>query len=253
MQARGVTWVTGASAGIGRAVALELARRGHRVVATARRAEELAKLQRESANIFACPGDVTDALGLKTLISRIEAEQGPIRLAFLNAGAYFIEEREKFDASIIRKTFEMNVGGTVSCLEPLIELMRQRGQGQIAINASLAGYAGLPRSYGYAPSKAALINLAEGLALTYKKDGIRFQIVNPGFVRTAMTAKNDFFKMPFLMSPEEAATRICDGFESSKFEITFPRRLAYIFKAARLLPYCLFLPLLRRATGRVQR
>jgi short-subunit dehydrogenase len=252
MVGEGVIWITGASAGIGRAVALELARRGKKIAATARRADELASLAGQSTNIFSYPGDVTDAAQMARLVKEIEAEHGPIGLAFLNAGVYFIAERENFDAKIIWKTFEVNVGGTVNCLEALLKSMLARGRGQIVLNASLGGYAGIPGSAGYAPSKAALINMAEGMRLTYQAKGLQIQVVNPGFVRTAMTAQNDFFEMPFLIPVEAAALRICDGFEKPGFEIAFPSRLAIVFKAARLLPYALFLPLMARATRRVR-
>jgi short-subunit dehydrogenase len=252
MDADGLIWITGASAGIGRAVALELSRRGKKIAVTARRREELASLAAQSASIFSYPGDVTDAAQMSKIVTGIEAERGPIGLAFLNAGVYFLAERENFDAKIIWETFRINVGGTVNCLDPVLNSMQKRGRGHIVLNASLAGYSGIPGSAGYAPSKAALINLAEGLRLTYQKDGVKIQVVNPGFVETAMTAQNDFFDMPFLMPVEAAAKRICDGFEKPNFEITFPYRLAYIFKAARLLPYGLFLPLMHRATNRMR-
>jgi short-subunit dehydrogenase len=92
--------------------------------------------------------------------------------------------------------------------------------------------------------------MAEALRLTFDDEGLNVQIVNPGFVTTAMTAHNDFFEMPFLMTPDEAAKVICGGFKRGGFEITFPRRLAWTFKAARLLPYPLYLPLMKRATRR---
>jgi NAD(P)-dependent dehydrogenase (short-subunit alcohol dehydrogenase family) len=247
----GIAWVTGASSGIGRAVALELAQRGFKVAATARRAPELEALAAKSSNILSFPGDTTDRAAMAAMVHDIETAYGPIALAFLNAGVYFINERDRFSADIVWRTFETNVGGTVNCLEPLLAAMERRGAGQIALTSSLAGYRGIPGSTAYGSAKAALIYMAEALRLTYERAGLTIQIVNPGFVRTAMTAQNDF-EMPFIIGPDQAAKIICDGFEKSGFEITFPRRLAYACKAVRLLPYSLSFLIMRHATKRAQ-
>ena len=136
----GPAWVTGASSGIGRAVALELARRGYQVAVTARRRAELESLAAESDRIFSFPGDTTDRAGQAKLVQEIESKLGGIALAFLNAGAYFIGERTEFSADLVWRTFEINVGGTVNSLAPLLAAMKRRGRGQIALNSSLAGY-----------------------------------------------------------------------------------------------------------------
>jgi NAD(P)-dependent dehydrogenase (short-subunit alcohol dehydrogenase family) len=249
----GLAWVTGASSGIGRAVAIELARRGYLVAATARRATELEALAATSPRIFSFPGDVTDRAGIAALARKAEAAHGPIALAFVNAAIYLPAERDRFDADLIGRTFETNVGGTVNCLEPVLAAMEKRGRGQVAITSSLAGYGGIPGSLAYGSTKAALIYMAEALRLTYAPAGLTIQIVNPGFVRTAMTEQVTDFDMPFIIDAAAAAKRICDGFERGGFEIAFPRRLAYVFKAACLLPYALFFPLMARATRRARR
>jgi NAD(P)-dependent dehydrogenase (short-subunit alcohol dehydrogenase family) len=235
----GIAFVTGASSGIGRATALELVRRGYKVAASARRAEELSALANERpGRIFAFPADVTDAPAMAATIAAIEAAHGPIALAFLNAGVSFLaRERRGFDAETVWQTQVINVGGTVNCLAPLLAAMIARKSGQIAINASLAGMGGLPGSVGYGASKAALINMAEGLALTYAPSGLTLQIICHGFVRTAMTGQEKAYAMPFLIEADEAARRICDGFERAGFEISFPWQLATSLKLLRLLPY----------------
>jgi len=248
----GIAWVTGASSGIGRTVALELSQRGYKVAATARRAAELEGLAAESQNIYSFPGDITDRAGMARLVGEIEDLHGQIALAFLNAGVYFITERDRFSADVVWRTFEINVGGTVNCLEPVLAAMERRGKGQIALTSSLAGYGGIEGSAGYGSTKAALIYMAETLKPTYERAGLTIQIVNPGFVHTAMTAQNDF-KMPFVMDADRAAKIICDGFEKGGFEITFPRRLAYLFKAVCLLPYPLYFARIRRWTERARR
>ncbi len=249
----GLAWVTGASSGIGRAAAIELARRGYKVAATARRKPELAALAGEFENIFSFPGDIAERAQMAAIVEDIEAAHGPIALAFLNAGVFFPAEGDRFSAALASRTFEVNVGGAVNCLEPVLAAMERRGRGQIAINGSLAGYGGIPGSTAYGAAKAALIYMAEALKLAYEPKGVAVQIVNPGFVATDMTAYNTYFDMPFLMESERAAKIICDGFERAGFEIAFPRRLAYAFKAARLLPYALFFPLMARATRRARR
>jgi len=248
----GVAWVTGASSGIGRGTALELARRGYTVIATARRLPDLETLVTEA---FGLPGkvipeigDVTDAEGMVALVDRIEREHGEIVLAFLNAGIYFPLRAHPFDAEGFRKTFDVNVYGTINGLAALLPGMAARKRGQIGLNASVAGYGGLPRAGAYSGSKAALIAMAESLKFDTDLLGITLQVVNPGFVETPLTALNDH-PMPFLMKLDDASRRICDGFETGGFEITFPRRFAFILKAINLLPYSLYFGLVAKMTG----
>ena len=249
----GVAWVTGASAGIGRALALRLATDGWRVAATARRADALDALAAASnGRIAPYPGDVTDAAAMADIVAAIEAREGRIALAVLNAGVYHLAERERLDAALAWRTIETNLGGVVRCLDPLLATMVPRRRGQIALVASLAGYGGIPGSLAYGSGKAAVISIAEALSLTHGRDGLTIQVVNPGFVRTAMTAPNDY-PMPFMMSTEAAADRIASGLRRSGFEIAFPRRLAWVAKAAGLLPYPLWLTLMEHATRRARR
>ena len=246
----GAAWVTGASSGIGRGVALELARRGYVVVASARRAEELQTLKGEAAGLAGriepAPVDVTDREAMAKLVAGIEAN-GPIALAFLNAGGSFDDPPGDFGGAGFHKTFELNVYGVVNGLNPLMNAMRKRGKGQIAINGSLAGYGGLPGAGAYGPSKAAIINLAAGAKFAGARAGVTIQIVNPGFVRTPLTAASAR-SMPGIIECDDASRRICDGFERSGFEIAFPRRLAWTLKAANHLPYSLYFWLLSRGS-----
>ena len=247
-----IVWITGASSGIGRALALRLAGQGYRVAATARRADALASLvEAGGGRIMAYPGDATDATRMAEIVAAIEQE-APIALAVLAAGVYRLaEERAGFAASEVWATVEANLGGTVRCLDPLLKAMLSRGRGQIAIVASLAGYGGVPGSLAYGAAKAAMIAMAEALRLTYARRGLTIQVVNPGFVATAMTARNPY-PMPFMMSAEQAAAVIQAGLRHGGFEISFPRRLVWPMKAAFLLPYALWFPLMAWATRRVR-
>lgn len=245
----GIAWVTGASSGIGLGVAQELARRGYKVVITARRLAELEKAAEGSGGkLIARAADVTDRAAMAALVAEIEQNIGPIALAFLNVGTYTPDSAGSVGGDGFRATFDINVNGTLNALEPLVPLMSARGRGQIAVNASVAGYGGLPRATAYGATKAALINMCESLKFALERHGINIQVVNPGFVKTPLTAQNSF-PMPFLVELDDAAKRICDGFEKSGFEITFPKRLSWILKAVNLLPYPIYFWLINRATG----
>ncbi|MGD0563874.1 MAG: SDR family NAD(P)-dependent oxidoreductase [Roseiarcus sp.] len=245
--ADGAAWVTGASAGIGRGVALELARRGYEVHATARRADELSSLASEAqgleGRVVPAPGDATDREAMARLVADIESKR-PIALAFLNAGGGFQDAAGDFGGDGFARTFALNVQGVVNGLNPVFNAMRARKRGQIAITGSLAGYGGLPNSGAYAPSKSAIIALAVGQKFRADPHNVTVQIVNPGYVKTPLTADNKF-PMPFLMECDEACRRICDGFERGGFEIRFPRRLAWIVRAINLLPWAAYFALLK--------
>jgi NAD(P)-dependent dehydrogenase (short-subunit alcohol dehydrogenase family) len=247
--ADGVAWITGASSGIGRETAKRLAAAGWMVVATARGADALASLAAEgpAGRIVAMPGDITDAPGMAAIVARIEAEVGPLALVILNAGTYQPLDGKNLDAELIRRTFHVNVDGTVNALVPAAAAMKPRGKGQIAIVASVAGYGGLPKSAAYGATKAALINMAASLKFDFDRLGILMQVINPGFVETPLTDQNEF-EMPFLMKVDAAADRILSGLATTRFEIVFPRRFALILKFLNILPYRLYFPLVGRMT-----
>ena len=181
-------------------------------------------------------------------MARVEAEDGPIDIAVLNAGLYLPVRAEDFDRAKFETSFAVNLGGTVNALAPVLPRMLARGRGRIAFVASVAGYGGLPTSAAYGATKAALINMAESLKFDCDRHGVTVQVICPGFVDTPATEVNPF-PMPFLLPVEDAARRIADGLETDRFEIAFPRRLAWILKAVNLLPYRLYFPLVARATG----
>ncbi len=247
---RKLAWVTGASTGIGASTALALARDGWDVVLTARSKDKLEQMEKLSSEfkgrLIALPGDVTHKDGMKAAVDTIEKTYGPIDLAILNAGAYIPEDMNRFKSEDFISQIQLNLFGTVFCIEALLPYFINRHAGHIALVASVAGYRGLPRSIGYGASKAALIHLAEALAIMGHKYGIKVQVINPGFVKTPLTDKNDF-PMPFLIDSGEAARRIVDGLKSNKFEITFPTRFAYLLKFIGLLPDRMYFAIVRRA------
>jgi len=246
---RGRAWVTGASSGLGHALARRLAADGWCVAASARSPEPLVELTKSAKDlkgeIHAFPLDVTDPLAVKSTVEEIERKLGPIGQAVLNAGSHQAVRAAKLTASPFRDLIELNLMGTVHCLDALLSGMIPRCSGRIAVVASLAGYRGLPTSAAYGMTKAGLINMAEALKPELDTYGIVLQVVNPGFVRTPLTERNPF-PMPFLMPVEAAAEAFYQGLRSDRFEIVFPRRFAYFLKGLRCLPAPLAFAITRR-------
>lgn len=242
-------WITGAGKGIGRAVALKMAAAGAIVAASARTPADLRSLEEEAkglaGRICAYPLDVTHEEAVAGTLGRIEEELGPIDCAILNAGTHSAIRAAELQVRPFRDLMETNFMGTVNSLVPLVERMKERRSGRIGIVASLAGYRGLPTAAGYGASKAALINMAEALYPELERQGIVIQLIDPGFVATPLTDRNEF-DMPFLISAEEAAERICNGLKGRSFEIAFPRRFAFLMKLLRILPDFLFFAITRR-------
>lgn len=252
----GVVWITGASTGIGRQLALKMVTEGYVVVGSARNAEKLAALAAQTANLkgsfHSAPCDVTDREAMANTVSEIEASYGPIRLAVFNAGSYWPSAGEAMNIDTYRNNYEVNVFGVLNGLVPVVERMKAHGKGQVALVASVSGYSGLPAASAYGACKAALNNMAESLKFDFDKMNIRIQVINPGFIDTPATEKNEF-EMPFLMPVDKAVDRMVRGFERGGFEITFPRRFTYILKILRWLPHNVYFWLMNRAMGWPQR
>lgn len=240
-------WITGASHGIGRNLAIQYAKKGNRVACSARTEEALRTLQLEQPACHLWPVDVTHEDTVAEVVQHIETDQGALDLAILNAGIYQPVPGGIAPVEVFRQHMEVNYMGIVNGLMTVLPGMRKRGQGQIAIVASVAGYRGLPMASAYGPSKAALINLAETLRLELRGSGIDIRLINPGFVDTRLTKKNDF-EMPSLVTSDDAAKRIIRGLQGSSFETTFPFGFVSWLKLVRLLPYRLYFPLMARLT-----
>lgn len=244
-----VAWITGASSGIGAALARRLARAGWQVAASARRADRLAALAEDAGDgpgrIVPVALDVTDARAVEDAVARIEHEVGPIAQAVLNAGTHIPVRAEALRVEDFRRLVDLNLLGTVHCLAALVPRLIDRRAGRIAVVASVAGYRGLPTAAAYGMTKAGLINMAEALRVELAPKGVTLQIVNPGFVRTPLTERNEF-EMPFLMEPDAAAEALFRGLQSDRFEIAFPRRFVVLMKLLRCLPAPLAFALTRR-------
>ena len=231
-----VAWITGASSGIGREVALRLAASGVKVAVSARSADKLAGLAAASPNIKSYPLDVVDLAASITVAAAIARDLGPIDLAILNAGVWHPMNAATYDPEAVTKAMAINFTGVTNALAPLLPAMIARKSGHIAIVSSVAGYRGLPVAIAYAPTKAALISLAESLHPDLMDDNVKMTIINPGFVETDMTSVNTF-PMPFIVKCEDAADRIVKGLIKGQFEIVFPLRMKLLAKFTRLLPY----------------
>ena len=243
----GSAWITGASSGIGRALALELASRGWRVYATARRDGPLQELAAEHASIVPLPGDVTNLDDMHKAVARI-TENGPLALAIFNAGIYKPMRAQTFNAADARQTFDVNLTGVANGLEPVLADMIERRTGHIALVASVAGYRGLPNAVAYSPTKAGLIAMAEALAMDLADLGVRISVINPGFVETDATSVNEF-DMPMLLQPDDAARRIADGLARPGFEIRFPWAFAAFLRLVGALPNRAYIWTVRKALG----
>ena len=239
-----VVWITGASSGIGREIALRLAASGAKVAVSARSGDKLAELAAASPSIKVYPLDVVDLEAARAVGAAVERDLGPIDLAILNAGVWNFMGAATYDAQVVTRSLAVNYTGVTNALAPLLPAMIARKSGHIAIVSSVAGYRGLPIAVAYAPTKAALISLAESLYPELADLGVKVSVINPGFIDSPMTKANRF-PMPFIISTEEAADTIIKGLIKGRFEIVFPWRMKWLATFCRLLPNSLYFAFVR--------
>lgn len=238
-------WLVGASAGIGAALAKALASAGATLTVSARNFELLSALVQEMAGNAhrAITLDVTDAVSVDAAWAKVTDTTFPDMVIY-NAGAYEPMAATEFDLKKIEQIVDVNFRGALRVLSHVIPAFVARDAGHIALVGSVAGYRGLPGAMGYGASKAALIHFAENLRADFARTNIGVTIINPGFVKTQLTAKNDFY-MPCMITPEMAAASIMRGFTRDDFEIYFPHRFTRVLKFFRLLPNGIYFRLLR--------
>jgi len=232
-------WITGASSGLGEHAARILAAKGCHVSISARSEDKLAAIASSSDNISSYPVDVTKADDIKRVVKEAEAAHGPIDLAIFCAGAWYPAKITELNLENFSKTVDVNLMGVVNGIDAVMPSMLARGKGHLSWVSSVAGYGGLPKSAAYGATKSALIHLAESTKPELARKGISVSVINPGFVKTDMTAENDF-PMPFLMEVEDAAEKMVAGLEAEKFEVRFPWQLVWILKILNHLPYWLY-------------
>lgn len=241
--------ITGASAGIGAALAEELARRGWAVGLVARRAERLESL---AATITAAGGraawaaaDVTDREAIGAAVRSIEAALGPTDLLVANAGTGIPVSARKVPVDQWMAVLRLNVDGVIFSVAAVLPGMLERRSGHLAVVSSVAGFRGLPRSGAYSASKAAITTFFESLRLELRPVGIAVTAIHPGFVATPLTARNRF-PMPFILSAERAARIIADGLERRRSDVTFPWQMRWLMGLVRRLPNWLYDQVMRR-------
>lgn len=234
-------WIVGASEGLGRALAQRLDADGAALVLSARSAERLEALAGELSNAAVLPLDVTDTGS----VAKAADVLGEIDGIIYSVGFYEPMSATDWDTDAAVAMVEANFTGALRVLGAVLPGMIKRGAGRVVLVGSLAGFRGLPGSIGYGASKAALMHLAENLRVDLRGTGIEVQVVNPGFIDTRLTKKNDF-KMPFLMTPEAAADRVAQAIASKQFSTSFPTAFSLVFRIGRFLPIGLFHALFRR-------
>jgi short-subunit dehydrogenase len=239
-----VVFLTGASSGIGEGLALALAKRGAVLGLFARRLEMLEDLAVRctaaggSARIFAA--DVTDDEAVKAAAADMRSEFGAIDLMIANAGVGGNDEATRsLQPDAIRKVIEVNLMGAVNAVHAVLPAMLERGTGHLVAISSLAGFRGLPRSAAYSASKAALTTYFESIRLDVKDKGIDVTIIQPGFIKTPLTAGRHA-NMPFLMELDDAIPLFVRAIEKRKKFSAFPWQLATIVRAGRLMPAWLY-------------
>jgi len=230
---RRVAVVTGASSGIGRALALELARDGYDLGLTARRLDRLqslaAAIRVTGARAECVAADAAQRHEVHEAVRTLTERLGPVYLLVANAGIALGTEALEPDADALEAEFGVNVFGAFYAIEAVIPSMRDRRAGHIVAISSLAGYRGLPGAGGYCATKAALTRLVEGMRPDWALAGIRATIVHPGYVRSEMTDRNRF-RMPFLMETERAAALIARAVRRKKKVCEFPWRMSVLVR-----------------------
>ena len=227
--------ITGASSGIGHALARELFGRGWSLALLARREDLLSDLAKETgADFVAC--DVTDKAAVHEAVRRLG---GPFDLAVANAGVSIPGHATRFRIDEAEQVMRVNYLGMLYLFDAVIPSMVERKSGRFAGVASVAGLRGIPAAGPYSASKAAMQAFLEAARVELQPYGVGVTIVNPGFIATPMTARHRF-RMPFLMQPGKAARVIADGLERGKRVIEFPWQMSRIMRLARLLPDALY-------------
>jgi short-subunit dehydrogenase len=231
--------ITGASSGIGWALAKALSKEGCKVGLVARRQDKLIALAEEihaaGGTAAYAPADIGNRMQTATAIRDLAARLGPVDLLIANAGVGAPTTLEPFNVEAQEKMFRINVLGVIYAIDAVLPDMLQRGRGHIAAVSSLAAYKGLPGESGYTASKAAVNTFLEGLRIQLAERGIAVTTICPGFVQTPMTEVNQF-KMPFLLTADEAAQRIVGALRRRKKVFDFPWQMAILMKLTAWLP-----------------
>jgi len=251
---RKICWIIGASSGIGEALVNKFYEENYDLVISARSLDKLELIKenllsknKNLGKILVDELDVSNCDSLQKTLAKTVSQFQKIDLVIFCSGLYQPMSAIDFDLELSKKIIDVNLVGALNLLHLIIPQMTKQKSGHIAVIASVAGYCGLPKSFAYGASKAALINLCEGIYPELKLNKIDLSVINPGFVKTRLTDQNNF-KMPFLISSQEAADVIFQGLMKKKFEIHFPKKFTFFLKILRLLPYKIFFFITKKIT-----
>ncbi len=246
-------WITGASSGIGKALALKFAEEGWQVAASARRENLLTEISNLNKNIYSFPLDVTDSTKCIEVFNQIKEKFDEVDISIFCTGIHDPNSEKELNLDSINKIMNVNFFGTINSINAVYQYYKKKKSGHISIVSSVAGYRGLPAGGGYCASKAALNNYTESLYFDMKRFNVRVSLVCPGFIKTPMTDLNDF-PMPMIQSAEFAADEIYKGLTKCKaFEIHFPKKFTYIMKILKVMPNWLYLKIVKKGMSLIGR
>lgn len=229
-------WIVGASEGLGRALAQQLDAAGAKLVLSARTEDRLKDLAQELTDARVVPMDVTDAAAVADAVKAAGDVDGMI----YSVGAYDPMKAQDWKPDTVERICETNYMGAMRVLGHLAPAFGARDHGHLVLIGSLAGFTGLPGATGYGSSKAALMHAAENLYADMRRTNVKVQLVNPGFIKTRLTEKNDF-NMPFIVTADKAAELTMSAMRSERFQTSFPTMFSWFFRVGRFLPKKLFL------------
>jgi NADP-dependent 3-hydroxy acid dehydrogenase YdfG len=241
-------WLVGASEGLGRAVAEKLSAAGAELVLSARNGDRLKALADSLAGpAEVVPVDVSDMESARAAAAAAWADGRLDGVVFL-AGVYWPQAAQDWNAEQVVAMCDINLTGAARVLGQVVPRFVERDRGHVVITGSLSGFRGLPGAIGYGASKAGLMSLAESMQADLHRTGVRVQLINPGFIKTRLTEKNDF-AMPFIMTPEDAASHMMAGMRAPRFQTNFPRVFSWLFRGSLFLPAWAYYRLFGRRGG----
>jgi len=229
-------WIVGASAGLGREVARQISQMGAEVILSARSEDDLKALAEElSGKSTVVPVDIADGES----VARAAEAAGEIDGLVLLAGVYWSFGSAAWEPENAVRMVDVNLTGAFRVLGHVVPKMVERDSGHIVFTGSLSGFRGLPNAVGYGASKAGLMSLAETMYADLRKTGVQVQLINPGFVKTRLTDKNEY-KMPFIMEPEYAAREFVDHMGTDRFAKNYPTVFSSMIRLTQFLPNWLY-------------